>query len=156
MKSQPIILLILATLLTLCAFSNSALAISRKSTLGQRLFFEKNLSNPPGQACGSCHDPKRFSTDPDQAKPTSEGVIEGRYRSRNAPTLFYASASPAFHFDKNKGLFIGGQFVDGRAATAAQQAKQPFLEPLEMNNANAQELVEKVCMANYASLFRSV
>lgn len=156
MKSQPIIPLVLSALMAFSALSSAAPAIGRKATLGQLIFFDKNLSNPPGQACGSCHDPKRFFTDPDQSKPTSEGVIEGRYGSRNAPTLFYTSASPTFHFDKTEGLFIGGQFVDGRAATVAQQARQPFLEPLEMNNADALEVVEKVRLSKYATLFKGV
>lgn len=146
---------LLLTLTTLLLSPGSAEA-SRKSLLGQKLFFDKNLSNPPGQACASCHDPKHFFTDPDQDEPTSEGVIEGRYGSRNAPTLLYTSDSPPFHFDKAEGLFIGGQFVDGRASTVNIQARQPFLEALEMNNPNPAAVVDKVRKAAYAPLFRQV
>jgi cytochrome c peroxidase len=156
MKSQPIILLVLSTLLALCAFSNSALAISRKARLGQALFSDTNLSSPPGQACASCHSPDHLFIDPDTNEPTSEGVIEGRYGSRNAPTLMYTSASPRFHFDKGEGLFVGGQFDDGRAPTTRDQAKQPFLQALEMNNQNAGAVVEKVRTASYVDLFKRV
>ena len=117
---------------------------------------DTNLSSPPGQACASCHAPDQFFTDPDKAEPTSEGVVEGRYGSRNAPTLMYTSESPRFHFDKAEGLFIGGQFDDGRAPTTKAQAKQPFLQPLEMNNQDAEALVAKVRTASYADLFKRV
>ena len=54
----------------------------------------------------------------------------------------YTSASPKFHFDKAEGLFIGGQFDDGRAPTIRDQVKQPFLQPHEMNNQNAEMWVQ--------------
>ncbi|MEY4684114.1 MAG: hypothetical protein RLZ25_573 [Pseudomonadota bacterium] len=136
--------------------SENVFAVSRKVTLGQKLFADADLSSPPGQACASCHSPEHFFVDPDSNEPTSEGVIEGRYGSRNAPTLFYASSSPPFHFNKEEGLFIGGQFDDGRALNLQAQAKQPFLEALEMNNKSPEEVVEKVRVASYAPLFRSV
>jgi cytochrome c peroxidase len=34
-------------------------------------------------------------------------------------------------------MYIGGQFWDGRAATLADQAKVPFLNPVEMANTKA-------------------
>ena len=138
------------------ALSDPAMAISRKAKRGKKLFFDTNLSSPPGQACASCHAPDKFFTDPDKAEPTSEGIIEGRYGSRNAPTLMYTSESPRFHFDKGEGLFIGGQFDDGRAPNTKAQAKQPFLQPLEMNNQNAEEVVAKLQAASYADLFKQV
>jgi len=149
---------LVSLLLSLTAFMMNlgAAEASRKTVLGQKLFFDKNLSNPPGQACASCHDPKHFFTDPDQAEPTSEGVIKGRFGNRNAPTLFYAQSSPPFHFDKGEGLFLGGQFVDGRASNLNVQAGQPFLQPLEMNNPSPSAVVDKVRHARYAPLFRQV
>lgn len=144
--------LALTTLLLNSGFAQA----DNKSELGQKLFFDKNLSNPAGQACASCHDPKHFFTDPDSSEPTSEGVIKGRFGSRNAPTLLYAKASPSFHFDKAEGLYMGGQFLDGRAATLNIQARQPFLSRLEMNNTNQAAVVEKVRKAPYASLFLQV
>ncbi len=156
MKSQPVSPLILSALLIFSVHSNPTLAMSRKARLGQALFSDTNLSSPAGQACASCHAPDHFFTDPDKSDPTSEGVIQDRYGSRNTPTLMYTSASPTFHFDKGEGLFIGGQFDDGRAPTTRDQAKQPFLQPLEMNNPTATAVVEKVRDASYAGLFRRV
>lgn len=34
---------------------------SRKVRLGKKLFFDTNLSTPPGQACATCHVPTAFS-----------------------------------------------------------------------------------------------
>ena len=136
--------------------TDSVWAISRKAALGKALFFDANLSTPPGQACSSCHDPAHFFTDPDTQSSTSEGVIPNRFGNRNSPTIMYSSATPPFHFDKADGLFVGGHFDDGRASTLRDQAKQPFLNALEMNNASPTEVVEKVRLASYAGLFKRV
>lgn len=131
-------------------------AITRKEALGRQIFSDTQLSSPPGQACATCHSPAHFFADPDVSESTSEGVIEGRYGPRNAPTLLYATLAPLFHFDKAGGGYIGGQFDDGRAIDAKAQAKAPFLQALEMNNASAEDVVIKVRAASYAPLFRRV
>jgi cytochrome c peroxidase len=130
--------------------------LTPKQRLGLRLFFDTNLSQPAGQACASCHDPRLAFTDPDKRFPTSKGVIAGRFGNRNTPTAMYTAFSPAFGFDKGEGLFVGGQFVDGRAATLEEQAKQPFLNPVEMHNPNKYSVVLKVRAAEYAPLFKEV
>jgi cytochrome c peroxidase len=130
--------------------------LAPKAKLGRELFFDASLSSPAGQSCASCHEPKRAFTDPDKRIPTSEGVISGRFGSRNTPTVMYAAFSPAFHYDEQEGLFVGGQFRDGRAATLEEQAKQPFLNPVEMANPSRTAVVEKVRQAPYARLFEEV
>lgn len=127
-----------------------------KAKLGKSLFFDANLSNPAGQSCASCHDPDHAFTDPDQNVPTSEGVLPELKGSRNTPTALYARFSPPFHFDKAEGLYVGGQFLDGRAATLQKQAKGPFLNPLEMANPDRATVVAKVRQAEYAPLFEQV
>jgi cytochrome c peroxidase len=130
--------------------------LSQKEQLGQQLFFDTNLSQPAGQACSTCHNPSTAFTDADKSKPTSKGVISGLFGNRNTPTAMYAAYSPAFYFDRNSGLYIGGQFLDGRASTLADQAKGPFVNPIEMANTNAAMVVNKVKIASYASLFNTV
>ena len=130
--------------------------LTPKQRLGLRLFFDTNLSQPAGQSCATCHDPRFAFTDPDKRFPTSKGVISGRFGNRNTPTAMYMAYSPAFGFDKEEELFVGGQFVDGRAATLEEQAKQPFLNPLEMHNPNKERVVQKVRAAEYAPLFKEV
>ena len=127
-----------------------------KMQLGRKLFFDANLSSPPGQSCGSCHASETFFTDSDKAIPTSKGVFQERRGNRNAPTVMYAAFSPAFHFDRTEGLYVGGQFLDGRAATLSDQAKGPFLNPLEMANPDKATVVDKVRKSEYRPLFERV
>jgi cytochrome c peroxidase len=130
--------------------------LNPKERLGRLLFNDANLSEPQGQSCATCHDENFAFTDPNKRSPTSQGVHPNLFGKRNAPTAMYMAFSPAFHYDQEEGLFVGGQFVDGRAATLEEQAKQPFLNPLEMANAGKEQVIDKVRAADYASLFREV
>ena len=127
-----------------------------REQLGKRLFDDVNLSDPPGQSCATCHIAGTGFADPDRSAPTSKGVRPGLFGARNAPTVAYMAFSPAFHFDAAEALYVGGQFWDGRAATLEEQAKQPFLDPLEMANTDPAQVVAKVRAADYAPLFRQV
>lgn len=127
-----------------------------KAQLGRALFFDPSLSSPPGQSCATCHDATAALADPDRRLPVSKGVLPGRVGNRNAPTAMYAAFSPRFHFDKEEGLYVGGQFLDGRAATLEEQAGQPFLNPLEMANPDKRAVVEKVRRAAYRQDFDRV
>jgi len=134
-------------------------ALTSKQELGRYLFYDRTLSEPTGQACADCHHPSAGFADPDRTYPTSKGVITGRFGGRNAPTAAYASLIPAFG-TMGCGcmgtIYRGGQFWDGRASTLADQAKGPFLNPLEMNNPSKDTVVRDVRAATYASLFRQV
>ena len=130
--------------------------LNLKAQLGQALFFDTALSEPAGQACASCHDPRQAFTDPDKSHPTSKGADPLLHGNRNTPTAMYSAYSPVFGFDKSAGLYIGGQFLDGRASTLSEQAKGPFLNPLEMANPDADRVVAKVREADYAELFERV
>jgi cytochrome c peroxidase len=121
--------------------------------LGSKLFFDTSLSSPPGQACASCHLPGAGFADPDRELPVSRGIHPDRVGNRNTPSAAYALFSPAFHFDEQEGHYVGGQFWDGRAATLEEQAKGPFLNPVEMANQTSAEVVEKVRNAPYAGDF---
>jgi cytochrome c peroxidase len=55
-----------------------------------------------------------------------------------------------------EGMYVGGQFWDGRANTLEDQAKQPFLNPLEMRNANQKQVVQALLTGDYALLFLKV
>jgi cytochrome c peroxidase len=145
-----------ALILPALADKPSNIQQAAKAQLGQALFFDPSLSSPPGQSCATCHDASAALTDPDRRLPVSKGVLPGRVGNRNTPTALYAAFSPAFHFDKEEGLYVGGQFLDGRAATLEEQAKGPFLNPLEMANPDKQSVVEKVRRAAYSHEFDSV
>jgi len=61
-----------------------------------------------------------------------------------------------------KGLFVGGNFWDGRATgeklgnPAADQAQGPFLNPNEQALATPADVVSRVCNGDYGDLFRQV
>jgi cytochrome c peroxidase len=138
-------------------FSNESQAgLTAKQRLGKLLFFDNNLSTPPGQSCADCHAPEAGFADPDSALPVSRGVLPGRFGNRNDMPAAYAGFSPEFYYDEEEELYVGGQFWDGRAATLKEQAKGPFLNPLEMANPNEKAVVEKIRRAGYSDLFREV
>ncbi|MCB2178446.1 cytochrome-c peroxidase [bacterium] len=142
--------------------SQAETALSPKEQLGMKLYFDEDLSEPSGQACASCHDPNFGFVDPDSELPVSEGVIPGMFGGRNSPSAAYAMFSPIFHFDETEGLWIGGQFWDGRATGAvlgdplADQALGPFLNPVEMHNFDKAQVIYDVVMSDYADLFEEV
>ena len=133
--------------------STTTVTLNSTQSLGQQLYFDTNLSEPAGQSCASCHLPTAGFADPDSHFPVSEGIITGLFGNRNSPTTSYAANIPAFHFDGTQ--YKGGQFWDGRASSLEDQAKGPFLNPLEMNNTK-EGVVAAVRLSNYADDFKSV
>ena len=155
-----------ATAIGIAAVTGSvfALAVATQSratppvsleALGEDLFFDTNLSANRTQACASCHDPNFAFTDPrGMASPGDDGVSLG---DRNAPTAAYASFSPTFH-RRDDGEWIGGQFLDGRAATLEEQSGGPPLNPIEMGMPDKASVVGRIrenpdYQAAFAALF---
>lgn len=134
--------------------------LSPMEELGKRIFFDKNLSNPAGQSCASCHAPETGFTGPDSdinlQTAVYPGASAGKYGNRKPPSVAYMSFSPKRTYNKEDETWVGGQFYDGRANDLIEQAKGPFLNPLEMNNASAAEVVGKVRSAGYRDLFTRV
>ena len=126
--------------------------------MGQKIFFDTGLSQPVGQSCASCHDPKKAFSDP---RPVSPGAVQGREGNRNAPSLMYAALIPAMAvddvYDENSELSYiieGGLFLDGRAHDLLDQVKQPFFEKNEMNLPGEKELAARLRRASYAPELR--
>jgi cytochrome c peroxidase len=130
------------------------------AAVGKEIFFDANLSNPAGQSCASCHLPSAGFADPNHELPVSRGALPDRLGSRNAPSVAYAAFAPPLHYDPTErpgimeGMYVGGFFWDGRAKTLPDQVKQPFLNPLEMHNADPAAVVGSVCRAGYAERLR--
>jgi cytochrome c peroxidase len=128
--------------------------------LGKNLFFDTNLSTPPGQSCAACHDPGTAFAGPNSDINEQTGVYPGaihtRAGARKPPSAAYMSFSPAFHYDEAEGLYVGGNFWDGRANSTFEQAKGPFLNPVEQNNPNKKSVVIKVMNSDYSQLFSDV
>ena len=122
--------------------------------LGKSIFFDDNLSIERNQACAACHGPEVGWTGPlsdiNEHGAVYEGSIPGRFGDRKPPSAAYATLSPIFHQDK-KGLFVGGNFWDGRATgevlgnPAADQALGPFLNPVEQALPDTACVVYRVC-----------
>jgi len=137
--------------------SPAAAPLTAKERLGKRLFFEKSLSTPPGQACSACHDPRVAFADPGGGLlPVSRGARPGLYGSRNDQPVAYAAFVPPRHRDPEEGLWVGGLFWDGRADTLAQQAQGPPLNPLEMANPDVETIAAKLRALDYARHFTEV
>jgi cytochrome c peroxidase len=130
--------------------------VQRLGKLGKLAFFDESLSEPPGQACATCHNPETAFTDGRGSQPTSRGVLAGRFGVRNTPTAMYAARVPPLHYSKDDNSFVGGLFWDGRVDSLEQQAQKPLLNPLEMNNAGEASVAKKLCAAPYAYLLREV
>lgn len=136
--------------------------LTKKELLGKKIFFDANLSNPPGQSCAACHGPLVGWTGPIEAINKSGAVYEGavakRFGNRKPPSSAYAGRSPVLHLNE-EGNFVGGMFWDGRATgminedPLAEQAMGPFLNPLEQNNPDKKSVVMKVRDSDYAYLF---
>jgi cytochrome c peroxidase len=71
-------------------------------------------------------------------------------------TASYAAHIPPLAFDEAEGLWVGGLFWDGRAASLAEQAKGPPLNPLEMANPDAEAVVASIREASYRDQFLEV
>ena len=164
-KRGAILLIVVFVLLTMTLVFGKGLAqtgLTPKEQLGEFLYFDENLSEPSGQSCASCHEPAFGFVDPDSDLPVSEGVIPGLFGNRNSPASAYAMYAPSFYFDEEEGLWIGGQFWDGRATgevlgdPLADQALGPFLNPVEMANTSKVQVIADVAASNYATLFEDV
>ena len=119
-----------------------------KIALGKQIFFDKNLSNPMGQACASCHAPEKgFSDSLNQA--ISVGANGSSFSNRNAPNLSYNIFAPAQFYNTTDETYIGGFFYDGRSPNLQDQMIHPFIGSSEMNNGSIANVVIKIKNANY-------
>jgi len=158
--SPPRSLLLLLILLTGFPIPGMAGDLTALEQLGKQIFFDTRLSTPAGQACASCHLPEAGFTGPtssvNERGAVYAGAVSSRAGNRKPPSVAYACFSPSFSYDSEEETYVGGQFWDGRALNLIEQAKAPFLNPLEMNNSNATEVVNKVLKSSYQHLFRQV
>lgn len=100
---------------------------ARKAELGKALYHDTRLSADGTVSCATCHGIETAGVD---NKRYSEG-IGGQFGGVNAPTSYNA----CFNF---------AQFWDGRAATLAEQAGGPPLNPVEMGSKSFDEIVDRI------------
>lgn len=140
-------------------------ALNDNERLGKSIFFDQQLSLNQNQSCAACHSTQSGWTGPLESinahGAVYEGSIPGRFGNRKPPSAAYAAQSPILHLSK-KGLFLGGNFWDGRATgeklgnPAADQAQGPFLNPAEQALPTPACVVYRVCTASYPVPFTAV
>jgi len=127
--------------------------LSDQAALGELIFKDESLSASGRQACASCHVQSNGHS-PDNALPAQlGGPLMDRQGGRSAPSARYLAFNTDFFFD-GEGTPTGGFFWDGRAASLQRQAHEPFLNPVEMANADAADVVAKLARAPYAAEFK--
>ncbi len=111
-----------------------------KAALGYELFHDVRLSVDNTVSCASCHDLETAGVD---NKQYSVGVDE-QIGGVNAPTVYNA-------------VYNFVQFWDGRAATLADQAAGPPLNPIEMASESFDQIISKLkADAGFAARFTAV
>lgn len=85
--------------------------------LGQKLFFDTQLSGNGKRSCASCHQPGKYFTDQLER---NRSANQDSFLPRNTPTLLYAA-------------YQSGQFWDGRAPNLAAQVREVLTSPTEMD-----------------------
>ncbi|PLX80405.1 MAG: cytochrome C [Desulfuromonas sp.] len=151
---------------SLAVGAGTAQALTDAEQLGKSIFFDTNLSINNNQSCAVCHGPEAGWTGPlpdiNAGGAVYEGSIPNRFGNRKPPSAAYATLSPIFYYDTSEGIFVGGNFWDGRATgemlgnPAADQALGPFLNPVEQNNASKKAVLEQIEAAEYAPLWVDV
>ena len=138
--------------------------------LGKDMLYDNTMSNPTGYACAQCHAPTAGYTSGlesiiNLAAGVPPGVVPGRWDNRKAYAYSYAAYSPEGpYYDTTLGVYIGGNFWDGRAYDTAVQAQGPPINPNEMNNTPAGTapnqypplLVKKLQTRPYTPLFNQI
>ncbi|HSB24900.1 MAG TPA: cytochrome c peroxidase, partial [Burkholderiaceae bacterium] len=126
-----------------------------QAALGELIFHDVSLSASGRQACASCHVESNAHS-PDSALPAQlGGPLMDQQGGRSAPSVRYLAFNTAFFFD-GEGTPTGGFFWDGRAASLQAQAHEPLLNPVEMANASAADVVARLALTPYADEFKRV
>lgn len=134
--------------------NSGSIKFDTKEKLGESLFFDQNLSLDRKTSCATCHDPNHAFIDARFLKDGTDQTvfIHGAFSvgddgsalgGRNTPTAAYALFNPTFG-KNSKGVYIGGQFHDGRATTLQDQATRPPLDQAEMMMPDKQSVMERI------------
>lgn len=139
---------------------------SQVTALGKLLLFDKDLSVNRDVACTSCHAPKAGFTGGVEAinrtvvaYPGSAGDLVS---ARKPQSYGYAPFAPILHYNAAQQDLVGGNFWDMRATgvqldnPAAEQAKGPPTNPLEMALPDPACAVYRISRSRYRPLFEAV
>jgi cytochrome c peroxidase len=129
--------------------------------LGQRIFNDAHLSDPPGTSCASCHDPATaYSSQNGSTNGLPRGSRRDHFARRTAPSLLYLRYVPSFRYhqegDDPQTQPFGGLFWDGRVDTIRELGRQPLLNPDEMNNRDGRRIAAEISKGSYGAAFARV
>ncbi|MDB5985455.1 MAG: cytochrome-c peroxidase [Nevskia sp.] len=137
----------------------SGSTLSLAAQVGQKAFFDQTLSGGKDMSCASCHSPQ-YAYGPPNSLAVQLGSDSAQSGVRAVPTLRYKDATPPYNDNAANpdGVTLpsagGGFMLDGRAPTLAAQPELPLLNPIEMNNASKDVVVQAVKSGSYADLFK--
>ena len=120
-----------------------------KEALGEALYSDTSLSKNRTISCQTCHHETTAFTDVRESPVEHMAAVsadENFIGDRNVPTDSYAAFIPEFHsiMEDGEKLYVGGNFLDGRASTLKNQAKGPFLNPIEMQMPDEASVIERI------------
>jgi cytochrome c peroxidase len=111
-----------------------------KITLGKRLYEDARFSGDGTISCASCHEPTKAFTD---GRPVAQGIRKQK-GTRNSPTVINAA-------------YYDSQFWDGRRPSLEEQAKDPFINPVEHGLKSHEPILETIrADATYPAEFKKV
>jgi cytochrome c peroxidase len=130
--------------------------LSDSAKLGKLIFFDKNLSDPVGTSCASCHSPMNGFSDARHLT-FSLGSLN-QAGARNSPALSYMVFAPNLHVELIRGVWeeVGGFFWDGRAEFLVRQPFTPMTNSSEMNMHDFTHIAEKIKTASYFPLYKQL
>jgi cytochrome c peroxidase len=140
--------------------SADTVSLSLPAQVGQKLFFDTNLSASKKMACASCHDPNNAYAPSNTLAVQPGGPNLTAPGTRAVPSLRYKEYTPAYSdlLDNPDGVSPpgpgGGFMQDGRANTLADQVRLPLLAANEMANTSVADVVAKIQASAYAPLFQ--
>ncbi len=155
------VLFLLGVVNTTSSAADGTQTLTGKARLGERLFFDVNLSKNRTQSCATCHNPAAGFVDDRSHDKVGKAVSVGddgkSLGDRNAPTAAYAQFSPLFAQKSKNQRYAGGQFHDGREKDLAGQAGGPPLNPVEMGMPDKAAVVARLQEnADYVQLFKQL
>lgn len=125
--------------------------------VGELIFHDKNLSEPRGTSCASCHDAKLGFSGTNGAKNGVTQGPSGQAGLRSSMSTTYMGFVPPFEFRLDvRGMVraFGGYRWDGAGMTLHTQSRGPLLVGPLMNLPSREELAARIATSSYASLFR--
>jgi cytochrome c peroxidase len=165
-KINFIVFFVVATFFLGLPMISNTQSLNPEEELGKLIMFDTKLSLRNNQSCASCHASISGWTGPIPGINLRGSVYFGsdrtKFGNRKPPSAAYATTSPRFDYDLIEGLFFGGNFWDGRATgwdlgnPAADQARGPFLNPVEQALFDKAAVVNRVCSSKYVDLFKAV